>query len=99
MSVHLLVDPATLHLPTTRLSGADPIKLIRQFSRYGYSILGMPAPWVHRDGFGRLKLMDGVTRATRIAKWLPGQLIEVEVTLEEPNADFSNLPTVGDRLP
>ncbi len=59
----------------------------------------MPTPFVHRDGNGRLKLMDGVTRATRVAKLLPGTLIRVEVIEEKPNSDYSTYPTVGERLP
>jgi hypothetical protein len=99
MPTFLDVDPATLHLPPERLTGADPGKFARQFSRYGLSNVGMPAPWVHRDGNGRLKVMDGVTRATRVAKYLPGVLIRVEVTAEKPNADYSMYPPVGDTLP
>jgi hypothetical protein len=93
------VDPRTLHLPPTRASGADAAKLARQLSRHGLSTAGMPRLWVHRDKNGRLMIIDGVTRATRVAKWLPRQTVPVEVTLEEPNDDFSNLPTVGDTLP
>ena len=99
MPLFLDVDPRTLHLPPTRLSGADPIKLTRQLSRHGLSTTGMPRLWVHRDKNGRLKVMDGVTRATRVAKWLPGQTVPVEVTLEDHNDDFSKLPTIGDTLP
>ena len=99
MATFLDVDPATLHVPPSRLSGADLFKLARQIARYGESTVGMPPPWVHRDANGRLKIMDGVTRATRVAQLLPGTLIRVEVTAEEPSADFSNLPTIGDTLP
>ncbi|MBX9585455.1 MAG: hypothetical protein K2X87_34545 [Gemmataceae bacterium] len=99
MAVYLDVDPRTLHLPTTRPTGADPAKLTRQLSLHGLSVAGMPAPWVHRDPNGRLKLVDGVTRATRVAKYLPGTLIRVQVTAEPKAADYSALPTVGDTLP
>jgi hypothetical protein len=99
MPTYLDVDPATLHLPPARWQGADPGKLTRQISRHGTSVVGMPAPLVHRDGNGRLKLMDGVTRATRVAKLLPGTLVRVEVIEEKQNADYSTYPTVGDRLP
>ncbi|MFO0821848.1 MAG: hypothetical protein U0792_01820 [Gemmataceae bacterium] len=99
MAEYLDVDPRTLHLPPSRSRGADPIKLTRQFSRHGRSTAGMPPPWVHRDGKGRLRLIDGVTRATRVAKYLPGVLIRVEVTAEQPSADYSSLPTIGDTLP
>lgn len=93
------VDPRTLHLPPSRRDGADPIKLTRQLSKHRLSTAGMPPPWVQRDGNGLLKVMDGVTRATRVAKWLPGVLIRVEVTAEQPNADYSTYPTIGDSLP
>jgi hypothetical protein len=99
MPTYLDVDPATLHLPPARWQGADPGKLARQISRHGASVVGMPTPLVHRDPNGRLKLMDGVTRATRIAKLLPGTPIRVEVIEEKPNADYSTCPTVGDTLP
>ena len=45
-----------------------------------------------------LKKADGVTRATRVAKLLPGQLVSVEVIGDYPSPG-SKLPTVGDRLP
>lgn len=99
MSVFLDVDPATLHLPRSRWAGADPQKLTRQVAAHGRSTIGMPAPMVHRDRNGRLMLMDGVTRATRIAKLLPGARIRVEVIADKPNADYSTYPTVGDMLP
>lgn len=99
MAEYLDVDPRTLDLPPSRFGGADPIKLTRQLSKYGLSTAGMPSPWFHRDKNGRLRLVDGVTRATRVAKYLPGVLIRVEVTAEKPNADYSSYPKVGDKLP
>ena len=59
----------------------------------------MPAPFVTRDKNGQLQLMDGVTRATRVAKLLPGQTITVEVVEEEPEKDYGSLPLVGDHVP
>jgi hypothetical protein len=82
MPTFLNVDPATLHLPPSRWTGADPGKLTRQIAKHGRSVTGMPPALVQRDGNGRLKLMDGVTRATRVAKLLPGTLIPVEVIEE-----------------
>jgi hypothetical protein len=99
MPVFLDVDPRTLHLPSSRLSGADPIKLARELSMFGRSVQGMPRLFVIRDGNGRLQIVDGVTRATRVAKWLPGQLVPIEVIDEYPNDDFSLFPLVRDRLP
>lgn len=93
------VDPATLHVPPSRRFGADPGKLARQMMLHKRSTQGMPPPWVVRCRDGRLQLSDGVTRATRVAKLLPGQLITVEVVEERPNYDTSRLPTIGDLLP
>ena len=42
--------------------------------------------------------VDGVTRATRVADLLPGQLVRVEVVGPEPQS-VAGLPTVGDLLP
>lgn len=95
----LQVDPRMLRLPTQRLQGADPAKLQRQIAAHGTSTTGMPPPWVSRGKDGELQILDGVTRATRVAKLLPGQSITVEVTQEEPNTDYSQLPLVGDTVP
>ena len=92
------VDPRTLHLPTSRLSGADPVKLHDQMVRYGESVARMPPLLAYRGSDGELMIYDGVTRATRVAKLLPGTLVRVEVirTVARP---FGHLPRVGDRLP
>ncbi len=91
------VDPAALHLPGSRRQGADPVKLKRQVARYGQSIDGMPALEVKRGSDGGLVIYDGVTRATRVAKHLPGTKVRAEVTgtLSGP---VSSLPTVGESL-
>lgn len=96
--VYLDVDPRTLRLPGSRRNGADPVKLARQISRHGTAVQGMPPLFVYRASDGELVLSDGVTRATRIAKLLPGTLVRVEVigTIAGPGAVR---PTVGDRLP
>ena len=46
----------------------------------------MPPPWVYEGNDGALEIIDGVSRATRIAKLAPGTLIRVEVigTLRRP---------------
>jgi hypothetical protein len=93
----LQVDPASLHLPGSRRDGADPWKLQRQLARYGTSIDGMPPPWVKRGSDGQLVIYDGVTRATRAAKYLPGMPITVELT-GHLNAPVGGLPCVGDRI-
>jgi hypothetical protein len=92
------VDPRTLHLPTTRLTGADPVKLQRQIARHGNSTQGMPTLEVYRGTDGELMIYDGVTRATRVAKFLPGQLVRVEV-IDDIRTAVGHLPTVGDKLP
>jgi len=93
----LQVDPATLRLPGSRRVGADMSKLQRQFARYGTSIRAMPPVEVKRGTDGELVIYDGVTRATRAAKYLPGTPITVEVTgqLTKP---VGGLPTVGDTI-
>ncbi len=92
------VDPAELRLPGGRMSGADPAKLQRQISQHGNSINGMPNLLVTRDVQGSLILNDGVTRATRVAKLMPGTSVTVEVIDEVP-VDLSSLPTIGEKLP
>jgi hypothetical protein len=93
------VDPRTLHLPSSRIGGADPAKLARQTSQHGKSIAGMPCPLVVRGKNGELQLIDGVTRSTRVGKLLPGQQITVEVIETRPKLDLTRFPTVGDKLP
>jgi hypothetical protein len=92
------VDPTTLRLPWSRRDGADPIKLTRQLSKHGTSTQGMPTPFVYRATDGELVISDGVTRATRVAKFLPGTKIRVEV-IGDLGVAGANMPTVGDRLP
>lgn len=92
------VDPRTLHLPASRLTGADPVKLHDQTIRFGSRVAGMPPVLVYRGSDGALMIYDGVTRTARVAKLLPGRLIRVEVirTLSKP---FGQLPTVASTLP
>jgi hypothetical protein len=93
----LQVDPASLHLPGSRRDGADPVKLHRQVVRHGTSIDGMPPLEVKRGADGELVIYDGVTRATRVAKYLPGTLITVEVT-GQLKSRVGALPKVGEKL-
>ena len=92
------VDPGSLHLPNSRISGADPAKLQRQIARHGKSTQGMPAVEVYRGTDGERMIYDGVTRATRVAKLLPGQLIRVEV-VDDLSTPVGHLPTVKEKLP
>jgi len=91
------VDPADLRLPSSRSSGADPFKLHRQIAAHGDSTDGMPPVWVYEGSDGILEIVDGVTRAVRIAKLAPGTQIQVEVIgqLTRPKAQR---PRVGDNL-
>ena len=81
----------------SRFSGADPYKLQRQIARFGASTVGMPPVWVYEGSDGVLEIINGATRATRIAKLAPGTPIRVEVIgkLRQPRAHH---PKVGDRL-
>jgi hypothetical protein len=92
------VDPRTLRLPPSMMSGADPGKLQRQIAAHGRSTVGMSRLFVLRASDDELVIYDGVTRATRVAKLLPGVAVEVEIigNLASPGGW---LPTVGDRLP
>ena len=46
------VDPRELRLPSSRPSGADPIKFARQIALFGSSAAGMPPPWVQEGTDG-----------------------------------------------
>jgi hypothetical protein len=92
------VDPRELRVPSSRRSGADPIKLQRQIARFGASSAGMPPLIVYEGTDGVLVIYNGVTRATRIAKLAPGTLVRVEVIgrLRRP---YGADPKIGDLLP
>jgi hypothetical protein len=94
----LNVDPRTLRLPPSRREGADPAKLQRQIARFGKDVSGLPPLFVNRGSDGELSIVDGVTRATRVAKSLPGTMVPVEVIAETKYA-YGNRPTVGEKLP
>jgi hypothetical protein len=68
-----------LRLPPTRHDGADPAKLKRQIAKHGNATDGMPPIEVSRGADGELSINHGVTRATRVAKLLPGTRVRVEV--------------------
>src|SRR5258708_16998276 len=91
----LEVDPAALHLPGSRRSGADPVKLQRQVARFGSSTNGMPSLEVSRGIDGEFVINDGVTRAVRVARYTPGTKVTVEVIDELP-VPVGALPTVGE---
>lgn len=93
----LEIDPASLHLPGSRRDGVDPVKLHRQLSRFGASIVGMPPLEVSRGSDGEFVINDGVTRATRVAKYLPGIPVTVEVIGSVP-VPVGGLPTVREMI-
>jgi hypothetical protein len=97
-SERLDVDPRSLRLPPSSRSEADPAKLQRQIARYGRSTAGMPRLVAYRGTDGELIVYDGVTRATRVAKLLPGRTVPVEVIGDVPSPG-AGLPTIGERLP
>jgi hypothetical protein len=96
--VFLDVDPRELHVPPSRRSGADPWKLQRQIARFGKSTQGMPTLEVSRGTDGELMINNGVTRATRVAKLLPGTLVRVEIIDDLP-LPVGSFPRIGDLLP
>ena len=93
-----LVDPRTLILPPPRAQGADPAKSMRQVSRFGAGVSGMPPLLAGELPDGRLVLTDGVTRATRAAKYAPGTAVPVEV-IGAVRLRGRVPPAVGDVLP
>ena len=93
------VDPGELYLPPSREDGADSAKLARQLTQFGDSTAGMPALQVTRGKHGFLRINDGVTRATRVAKLHPGKLVLVEVIHERPTLDVARMPKIRERLP
>jgi len=97
MATPLLVDLASLHLPGSRRDDADPAKLVRQFSRQGTSIAGMPPIEVKIGTDGEMVIYDGVTRATRVAKYNSGTLVPIVVT-GKLRIPVGALPKVGDKI-
>ncbi len=98
MSEVFQIDPRGLRLPPSRSDGADPGKLQRQISRHGDSIDEMPEIWVYQCTDDELVIYNGVTRATRAAKLMPGQMVSVRVIGRLPVRGASQ-PTVEERLP
>ena len=98
MARFLDVDPRTLFVTTQRIQGADPAKLQRQIAKHGLSTADMDPIWVEEDPDGRLVIMNGVTRATRVAKLLPGRLVRVEV-IRQRTHPLAVRVTIADVLP
>ncbi len=91
------VDPNELRLPPSRTGGADPWKLHQQIGKFGSSKDGMPAILVYEDPDGLLEIVDGVTRATRIAKLAPGESVPV-VVIGSYRKSRADSPSVKDHL-
>jgi hypothetical protein len=91
------VDPGELRLPPSRASGADPWKLHQQIRQFGAPKDGMPPVFVYEDPDGVLEIADGVTRATRIAKLVPGVTVPV-VIIGHYRRSRANSPCVRDRI-
>lgn len=92
------VDPRALRVSSQRMSGADPWKLQRQIALFGKSIVGMPMIEVEEDADGLLGILDGMTRATRVAKFLPGTRLTVAITGPAMKS-LAKRPTIADVLP
>ena len=89
------VDPRELRVPGSRSGGADPVKLHDQIRQFGASTAGMPPLWVYEAADGVLVVYNGVTRATRVAKLLPGTLVRVEV-IGKLRRGHGGSPSIGD---
>jgi hypothetical protein len=74
------------------------MKLHRQVAQFGTSVQGMPPLEVSRGTDGGLLINNGVTRATRIAKLLPGVTVCVEVIDDLP-IPLGSFPCLGDVVP
>lgn len=99
MAEFIEVDPAELYLPPDRRQGADPGKLARQIGKYGTSLDGMPPLQLTRGKDGHYRINDGVTRATRAAKFRPGESIPAEVIQDLPSLNVTREKKVKDCLP
>lgn len=99
MAEFIEVDPGELYLPPSRSQGADPSKLARQIAKHGASLDGMPPLQLIRGKSGHLRINDGVTRATRAAKFRPGASVPAEVIQDLPTLDVTRIPKVKDALP
>lgn len=89
--------PGELRLPPSRSAGADPWKLHQQVRQFGASVAAMPPILVYEDPDGLMEIIDGVTRATRIAKLAPEQAVPV-VVIGRYRRSRANSPRVKDRL-
>ena len=91
------VDPANLILPNSRRDGADLVKLHCQLRYIGYNSAGMPPVFVRLASNGDYVPVDGVTRTSRMAKYSPGTLIELEI-VGRYSLSTKGMPTVQEKL-
>lgn len=91
------MDPSELRLPSSRTVGAYPWKLQQQIRLHGDSVLGMPPIFVYEDPDGLLEIIDGVTRATRVAKLAPGETVPV-IVIGRYRRNRAGSPRVKDRI-
>ena len=91
------VDPAALRLPPSRGEGADLWKLQQQVRRFGANRDGMPPIFAWEDPDGLPEIIDGVTRATRIAKLAPGETVPVAV-IGRYRRSRAQSPTVKEKI-
>ncbi len=92
-----LVDPGELRLPPSRAGGADPWKLHQQVRQFAARADDMPPIFVYEDPDGIMEIIDGVTRATRVAKLAPGVPVPV-LAIGTYRRSRSASPRVRDRL-
>jgi len=74
------------------------VKLQQQIAQFGTPVQGMPPLEVSRGADGEFVVNNGVTRATRIAKLLPGVPVRVEVIDDLP-IPVGSFPSIGDLIP
>ena len=74
------------------------MKLQQQIAQFGTSVQRMPPLEVSRGADGEFVVNNGVTRATRIAKLLPGVPVRVEVIDDLP-IPVGSFPSIGDLIP
>jgi hypothetical protein len=90
-------DPGNLRLPSSRTAGADPWKLHQQIRQFGASSTGMPPILVYADPDGILEIVDGVTRAFRIAKLATGLKVPV-IAIGQYRRSRAGSPAVRDMI-
>ena len=73
-------------------------QLVKPGDYFTTELAGEPLLLVRGAG-GKLRINDGVTRATRAAKLKPGALVPAEVIQNLPKLDLTRTPKVKEMLP